>query len=184
MVWKTLDREIVFDRQPFLRVVKERIETERGEVVDDFFQVELRSFAMTVPILENGKVQLIRQYKHGPRRVSLCFPGGFLDEGEAPIDCARRELLEETGLQAGELIPLGSFVDNGSQRGSISNYFLAPGCTQLRPPAPGDLEEFEYVEMRPDEVDRELATGGFAINHHVTAWSLVAALGHRAALDR
>lgn len=170
--WQTLRRETVFRAGRFFEVVKETVRTSRGDVIDDFYKVELNPFALAVPVLDDGRILLIRQYKHGPGRVSLTFPAGFVDAGEAPDQACARELREETGLAAGRLVPLGSFVDNGNQRGCVGHHFLALDCTQVAAPDPGDLEDMEYVRLTPAEIDAELRGGGFAIAHHVTGWLL------------
>lgn len=170
--WQTLRRETVFRAGRFFEVVQETVRTSRGVVIDDFYKVELNPFALAVPVLEDGRVLLIRQYKHGPGRVSLTFPAGFVDMGEAPDHACARELLEETGLQARELVPLGSFVDNGNQRGCIGHHFLALGCEQVAAPDPGDLEEMEYLRLTPAQIDTALRDGDFAISHHVMGWLL------------
>ena len=60
--------------------------------------------ACIVPILDDGKICLVKQYRYGPRKEFYEIPAGKLDKNESPEDCARRELLEETGLLAGEMI--------------------------------------------------------------------------------
>jgi ADP-ribose pyrophosphatase len=57
---------------------------------------------MVVPILDDGRLLLERQYRYPMGRVMLEFPAGKLDAGEAPLHCARRELLEETGYSAAQ----------------------------------------------------------------------------------
>ena len=57
---------------------------------------------MVVALLDDGQVVLERQYRHPMRQVMIEFPAGKLDAGEAVLDCARRELLEETGYSAKE----------------------------------------------------------------------------------
>ncbi len=57
---------------------------------------------MVVPLLDDGRVVVERQYRYPMGRVMLEFPAGKLDGGEAPADCAVRELAEETGYTARE----------------------------------------------------------------------------------
>jgi ADP-ribose pyrophosphatase len=67
-----------------------------------------------VPLLADGSVVLLRQYRHAVRETLWEIPAGKLDPGEGLEACARRELEEETGYQAGQLVPLGSiFVTPG-----------------------------------------------------------------------
>ncbi|HWI81040.1 NUDIX hydrolase [Ramlibacter sp.] len=55
-----------------------------------------------IPLLDDGRLVLERQYRWPMRRVMLEFPAGKLDPGEDPLACGRRELLEETGYTARE----------------------------------------------------------------------------------
>ena len=57
---------------------------------------------MIVPILDDGRLVIERQWRYPLDRAMLEFPAGKLDGGEAPFDCAVRELAEETGYRAGE----------------------------------------------------------------------------------
>ena len=65
--------------------------------------------AAVVPVTEDGNVILVRQYRYPFAEVMLEIPAGKLDANEAPADCARRELLEETGYEAAELVSLGVY---------------------------------------------------------------------------
>ena len=56
-----------------------------------------------IPILPNGKIALIRQYRYSVRKVMIELPAGKLDKNEAPEDCAIRELEEEIGYKANKL---------------------------------------------------------------------------------
>lgn len=57
---------------------------------------------MVVPLLDDGRLVVERQYRYPVAQVMLEFPAGKLDAGEAPLDCAVRELAEETGYTARE----------------------------------------------------------------------------------
>ncbi|MEM7518088.1 MAG: NUDIX hydrolase [Planctomycetota bacterium] len=63
--------------------------------------------AAVLPIFDDGRVLLVRQWRHATGGWLLEIPAGKLDPGEDPADCARRETEEETGWVAGSLVPLG-----------------------------------------------------------------------------
>src|SRR5512147_1325177 len=66
--------------------------------------------AAVVPLDDEGQVTLIHQFRHAAGGFIWEIPAGKLDGGEQPIACAARELQEEVGLAAGELIHLGSIL--------------------------------------------------------------------------
>lgn len=168
--WKTLERKTVFEARPYLEVIRERVAVSPELVIEDFYQVLLRPFVVCVPFLPDGTVLTMRQYKHGPRKVSLTFPGGFVDAGELPSVACARELLEETGYCAEHWIWLGEFTDNGNQKGCVGNFFVALGCKQLQDPHSGDLEEMEILRSEPVQMDKALFDGSIVITHHAFAW--------------
>src|SRR5438309_280907 len=65
-----------------------------------------------VPITTDDRIVLVRLHRFGTDRTSLEIPGGLVDPGESPLSAAGRELLEETGYQAGEIVSLGSVLAN------------------------------------------------------------------------
>jgi ADP-ribose pyrophosphatase len=87
----------------------ERAELPNGRVLE-LEVVRHRGAAAIVPIDEDGSVLLIRQYRYAPDAWLLEVPAGTLSPQEAPEACAARELIEETGYSARELVPLGSIL--------------------------------------------------------------------------
>ena len=61
-----------------------------------------------IPVTGDNKVLMVRQYRYPMEEELLEIPAGKLDEGEAPIDCAVRELSEETGYTAGTIVDMGA----------------------------------------------------------------------------
>lgn len=176
--WTTLDETEVFSAMPYLRVLKQKVAIPDGPVIDDFYKVDLRAFALVVPFTSDGRVVVIEQYKHGPECVSVTFPAGYVEEGEDPALAASRELEEETGYATRQpLTSMGTMVDNGNQRGCTGHYFAATGCDFVKDPQSGDLEEMLIRTMAPDELDQALAEGKFAIVHHAAAWGMARARG-------
>jgi ADP-ribose pyrophosphatase len=108
--WKALHSELLIDT-PHMRVRRDRIETARGDVVDDYHVRETRGFVVIFALTPAGDVVLVRQYKYGINHVVIELPGGAIDEGESALEAATRELVEETGYEApAGLEPLRSFI--------------------------------------------------------------------------
>lgn len=66
--WKALTRTLAFDAAPYLRVFCEVVEVAPGHIIPDFWQVELRDFAVAIPLLPDGRVLTMTGCRHGPRR--------------------------------------------------------------------------------------------------------------------
>ena len=85
-------------------------------------------FAKVVPIMENGDVVLVRQYRYAVGGVTLEVPAGAIDDGEAPIETARRELSEEALVTCDSLEPLGEFTTSPGRMDERGFVFLARDC--------------------------------------------------------
>jgi len=82
-----------------------------------------------VPYFDNGDTMLVRQWRHAWETSSWEVPAGTFDEGEEPLQCARRELAEETGLVATRYRSLG-VVHGAAFLTGRAHLFLAEGLTE------------------------------------------------------
>lgn len=97
--------------------------------------------AAILPLTTDGKVVLTHGYRHGLGRVALALPGGTAEDGETPEACARRELLEETGLQPGKLMHLYSGNSLTGYLTGTLHLFFAKDCKATgRAPDPEEVE--------------------------------------------
>lgn len=103
--------------------------------------------AAIVPLTKEGNIILVRQYRYPFAQVMLEIPAGKLDPGEDPLVCATRELTEETGYEAEEIVPLGVFYPSVAILDEKIHLYLARGLT-FRATNPDD-DEFLNVEQRP-----------------------------------
>jgi ADP-ribose pyrophosphatase len=85
----------------FLHVVRETVRLPDGAAATREFVLHPGAVAV-VPLLDDGRIVLERQYRHPTRQVHIEIPAGKLDAGEEPLACGQRELLEETGYVARE----------------------------------------------------------------------------------
>jgi ADP-ribose pyrophosphatase len=150
--WTTLDRRVEFSGGPIREIVNETVELPDGRVIPDFYTARMGDYALVYAVTIEGKVLLLRQYKHGVGRVCLTFPGGYVAEGEDPAVAAERELIEETGYRGGVITPLGSFVTNANQGCNTAHLFRVDQCRWECAPNSGDLEEMELIQLAPAEL--------------------------------
>ena len=107
---------------------------------------------MVVPILDDGRLVMERQFRYPMKRVMLEFPAGKIDAGEAPFACAVRELAEETGYRAREWAHAGVLHNAIAYSTEGIEIFFARGL--MRGAAKLDAEEFLEIVVHPeDEID-------------------------------
>jgi ADP-ribose pyrophosphatase len=143
-----------------------------GRRIDDFYQIAMPDYVSVFAETVEGRLLLLRQYRHGARRICLNFPGGRVEPGEAPLAAAQRELLEETGYVGAVWTALGSFVTQANQRCQTAHLFRASGCRPRQRAESGDLEEQELVLARQDDAMRAARDGQFPVMEHMMLLAL------------
>lgn len=97
-----------------------------------------------LPLTEDRRIVLTREYRHGLGRVVLALPGGTSEDGETPEACARRELLEETGLEPKRLLHMYSGNSLTAYLEGTLHIFFADGCRSVgRAPDPEEVVALE-----------------------------------------
>src|SRR5688572_12356027 len=76
--WQVVSREVVFSGGPVREVSKESVRLPDNRFVPDYYVVRFPDYVLVYAEMEDGRVAMLRQYKHGPRRVCLTFPGGAI----------------------------------------------------------------------------------------------------------
>ena len=124
---KTVSSEPLFQGH-FLKAVRDHVQLPDGGHATREFIIHPGA-VMVVPILDDGRVVVERQYRHPVDRVMIEFPAGKLDPGEDHLACARRELREETGYSAREWAYAGQLHPVISYSTEFIDVWFARGLT-------------------------------------------------------
>jgi ADP-ribose pyrophosphatase len=134
--------------------------------------VESAEAVTVVPITPDGRLVLIQQFRHGTRRVTLEFPGGILDPGETVVECARRELREETGWTGGVAERIGTLEMNPGWQTARLHIVRLVGIEPDGPGTHGPDEDILVRTISRGELLRMLQDGSFDSAGSVAALAL------------
>lgn len=141
--WTTVSRStLVSDR--WIRLHADECEDADGRRIAPFYVLEYGEWVSVLALDGSGAAIVVEEYRHGAGVVALGTVGGGVEPGETPEDAAVRELREETGFVADELVDLGSTWANFGTHTNRVHHFLARGCTRV---APQSLDENEVIRV-------------------------------------
>jgi ADP-ribose pyrophosphatase len=133
---------------PRFRVERRTIESPREDPLTRDVVVHPGAVVI-LPLLDDGRIVMIRQFRHAVGEELWELPAGTREPAEAPIDTARRELEEEAGYQASEVTPLSEFF---TSPGILSEQMFAFTARDLTP-VPQRLERGEKIQVVPLAAD-------------------------------
>lgn len=167
--WPREGSEPVADCRIF-KVRKDRVISPRTATAHDMFIAEHPDWVNVIPLTADGKVVLVRQWRHGSRQIELETPGGLIDPDESPTTCAARELREETGYRAKNFRVIGKVRPNPAFQDNTLHYVLAEEAFAEGEPTLDHAEDIEVKEVdlalipamiRRFEITHSLVVGAF-----------------------
>ena len=171
-VWETLSKEVVLKHSKFLTVESHTVRLPDGRIIPDWPWLIIPSAVIVLPLTEAGQFLCFRQTKYAIAGTALAPVGGMLEPDEAPLDAAKRELLEEMGIAAPEWVSLGSHILDPNRGIATIHLYLALNARQVAEPDSDDLEDQELLFLTRAELEAALQAGEFK----VLAWSAVVAM--------
>ena len=142
--WKILSSEYLIKR-PWLTARRDCVQLPNGVVHDEYYILEYPTWINVIAITADGRYVMVEQYRHGLQDVFTELVAGVAEDGEQPVEAARRELLEETGYGNGEWRQFSVLSQNPSATTNLSYTFIATGVEKI---AGQNLDETEDVAVR------------------------------------
>jgi len=125
----------------------------------DFYIIESEDWINVIPLTADHQVVMIRQYRHGSRKVTLEIPGGLVDPGDTPEKAAARELMEETGYEAEELVKIGVVNPNPALFNNRCYTFIAQNAQKIRAPIPDQTEDIDVALIPISDIPELIQNG-------------------------
>ena len=152
--WKILSTEYLI-RRPWLTARRDVAKLPDGRINHEYYVLEYPDWVNIIAITEEGMVVLERQYRHGLGKTCFELPCGVIEEGETPLQAAKRELLEETGYSGGEWKQLMTLSPNPATSNNLAHSFLATGVKKVAGQSLDATEDIE-VHLKSQDYVREL----------------------------
>ena len=168
--WRLLGDDLVL-ATPVFEVISRRCLSPKDGREKALSCLRTPEWANVLALTDDSMVPMVRQFRHGSREVSLELPGGVVEPGQTPMETARRELMEETGYEAGDLELLCRLRPNPAIQDNAIHTYLARGARPTGLTAFDENEELDLV-LFPEA---ELA--GLILDGRIDHAMMVAAIG-------
>lgn len=167
--WKVISSENIIN-EPHLDVFSDKVELPDGTIADKFYSLHYSPVVCIVAETTDGKLVMERQYRHAVRDMLTEIPAGIVEQGEDPLEAARRELKEETGFSGGVWTPLTADYAQGGVQDNKMYGFLARG---VEPTGKRHLDRTEDISVYL--IDRREVLG-MLVNGEINQAPLLSAL--------
>jgi ADP-ribose pyrophosphatase len=161
-------------RNPWWEYKYDRVLMSNGQENDYHYGVVKNGSVIIVPILDDGRLILIKQYRYVHNDFCIEFPSGGIHTKESTVNAAKRELTEETGYTAHNLINVGSFENTAGLLKNTINLFIA---NKLRHPTltikQDSTEDIKILILSMDEVEEMIRKSEIWDGKTLATWAIV-----------
>jgi 8-oxo-dGDP phosphatase len=164
----TVNRSWTIIKDNWIDLRADECTTPAGVNISPYYILRYPDWAHSICLDQDDRVCVVKQYRHGASRVMMELPGGVIEAGEDPLEAAKRELLEETGIRASHWRACGDFSPNPATH---TNRFHVFACRvqSIEAPQPDASEEIRSDFLTLDQVRVAIETGDFGQLLHIGA---------------
>ena len=182
LVWEEIETEHIVQDE-WIDFRKSTYKYPDGSVFAPYYSYSRRDYTVIVASDEDGKYLCVRQFRQGIKEVTTEFPAGGIersdgkeygskDAAEAALDCAKRELREETGYESSDWTHLITVPSNATISDNYAYVFMARNCMKAGEQKLDDTEYLNVKKLSADEIEALIHAGKFQQSVHVMAWLL------------
>lgn len=150
-VERTLESKLLHDGK-YLKFLRDEVELPNGNRTYRNI-VRHQGAVAIIPIFSDNRIILVSQYRYAAGKTLLEIPAGTLEPGETPVNCAIRELIEETGYRAGHMEMLLSCYMAPGYSSEIIHFFLAEDLIKVGKKTSID-EEIAIKVLKKEEITK------------------------------
>jgi ADP-ribose pyrophosphatase len=168
--WKKLT-SIIVHKNPWWNYYLDSFQIPNG-VKGEYHYVHTEGSSLIIPVMNDGKIVLVNQYRYLRDRESVEFPCGGVKSGHTYEEMARLELEEETGYVAQSWMIAGEFNPFNGATDEMCKVFIARGLSYVKA-KPEATEEFEILRLVPEELEGMISDKRIWDGMTLAAWLLV-----------
>ena len=177
MDWPKIVNRRATRLSPWVEIIEREVEFTPGAKPDIYHSVSQTDYVAIVARTPDGKIPIVRQYRPALENFTWELPAGMLDQDEQPIDCCRRELLEETGFPALNGTRTRQLT-RPARRGYRTKSIRSSSRPDHPPTASGIEAGIEVKLVSPGELATLILTKEFALQLHIGALLLASMHGY------
>ena len=171
LTWQKLSSTYIH-KGPWATLRSDKCQMPGGHIVEDYYVLEYPNWVNAVAVTEEGKILMVRQYRHAAGIVSLEIPGGVIDPGETAQQGLKRELLEETGYLFENFELLCVTYANPSTANNQTSCYLARGGRKVQEQHLDEQEEiivtaYSISEVKQMLLENKIAQAGTALHRAI-----------------
>jgi ADP-ribose pyrophosphatase len=124
-----------------------------------YTRAKRKNYSTIVPFISDNEILVIKSYRHLVNSYQIEAPSGYIENGETPFEAANRELMEETGYAANNIISLGSYTLDYTMFEQTGNLFVGYDLVNEKKQELGMMEIIETIILTVDEIKKLLFNG-------------------------